>query len=612
MYLDWNKNANKKWVVDTEGNDLKATQFWCAVASNLGTNEELVFGTEAMYDGRFKRFAEDKSIYIVGHNFISWDSHWLRQNKIADIPIDRIIDSLVLSYLYNPYLPDGHSLEAYGNRFGVPKIGHDDWSHYSPKMLERCRRDVKINVLTYKALCKRMLDIGYSDFSCWIEHHTRKVIDRQERYGVWYDQDNAKKLIDRFNRELKDLEEPILKLFPPTLEAFKTYSYRTKKDGSDTNHYLRHQEESDAVQFNEDGSEYTTYFYKPFNIGSHTQRIDKLLSLGWIPTEFTEKTKKGGGGNPKVDADTLEEFAKQIGDDRVRLIADWLVRSSRRGNVEGLIRLCGEDGRLHGKVFTCGANSRRMRHADPNPTLTPRLTSAFGQECRELWGVEDKVNRCLVGYDASGLEMRMFGHYMGGSKEIVDLYVNSKPHKVNADAMQSYLNSEVTTDHSKKSIYSLIYGAYDKRLGNDYNNGGMKVGAKIRKALMKSCPGLEEAMNNAQDEWNANGGLIRCIDGGYVRCPSDHSALNYKLQPAGAITMKLAAIKLDKWIIDNGLDSHKCLDCHDESQLDTDKQVAEAIGKMGVQCIKEAGEQLGFCIPLTGEFSIGENWSLTH
>lgn len=606
MYLDYHKQADKYWCVDCEANSLQPTQFWCGVAVNLGTNKELIFDTEAMYDGRFKRFIEDRSTIIVGQNFISYDSYWLRQNKIADVPIDRIVDSLTLAYLYHPHLPGGHSLEAYGERFGLPKLGYEDWSHYSDEMLQRCRRDVQINILMYKGLVERMNKIGYSELSCSIESRIRNVIDKQERRGVHYNREKANELVQKLDSELSLLSEPIQTLFPPTLEPVKDYAYRKKKNGSDFASFIRHQEEYYAIKFNESGSEYTTYSYKPFSIGSSPQRIQKLLSLGWTPTEFTD------AGNPKVDADALEEFAREIDDNRIKLISDWMVRSSRKSNVEGLIKLIGPDGRLHGRVFTCGAASRRMRHADPNPTLTPRLTTTLGPECRELWDVEDTNVRCLVGYDASGLEMRMFAHHMGGRKEIVDLYVIGKPHKVNAASMASILNADATTDHSKKSFYSMIYGAYDKRLGNDFNNGGPKVGAKIRQALLTACPGLEEATDNAQAEWNANGGLLRTIDGGFVRCPSANSALNYKLQPDGAITMKLASIKLDKWIEDNGVDSWKVIDAHDESQLDTEKSVAKEVGEKGVQCIQEAGEELGFKVPLTGDYSIGRNWAETH
>lgn len=605
MYLDYHKKADKYWCVDCEANSLQPTQFWCGVAVNLGTNEELIFDTEAMYDGRFKRFIEDRSTIIVGQNFISYDSYWLRQNKIADVSIDRIVDSLTLSYLYHPHLPGGHSLEAYGERFGLPKLGHEDWSRYSDEMLQRCRRDVQINILMYKGLVERMNKIGYSELSCSIESRIRNVIDKQERRGFYFNKDNAGKLVRHLESELASLSDPIQKLFPPTLEPVKDYAYRKKKDGSEFASFLRHQEEYDAIKFNETGSEYTTYSYKDFNIGSPDQRVQKLLSLGWIPTVFTP------AGNPKVDEDALKEFAEQCGDERIGLIADWVVRSSRKSTVESWLKCVQEDSRIHGQVFSCGAASRRMRHNKPNTANAPRVTTLYGKECRELWTTEDTNKRKLVGYDASGLEMRMFGHELGGGKA-ADIYINGKPHVLNAESMNKYLNSEVTKDHSKKSFFSMLYGAYDARLGNDYNNGGAQVGAKIRNALLKATPGLEKATRRAQDEWNHNGGLLRTIDGGYVRCPTAHSALNFKLQPNGAIAMKLTTIKLDDWITKNGVDSWKVADVHDEGQQDTEISICKEVGEKAVSCIKEAGEELGFCVPLSGEYTVGDNWAMSH
>lgn len=77
-----------------------------------------------------------------------------------------------------------------------------------------------------------------------------------------------------------------------------------------------------------------------------------------------------------------------------------------------------------------------MTHSSPNTANIPKAHEKvpYGKECRALWTVGDPETRRLVGYDAAGLEMRMFAHYLG-IPEVAELYINGDPHQVNADLL---------------------------------------------------------------------------------------------------------------------------------------------------------------------------------
>jgi len=132
-----------------------------------------------------------------------------------------------------------------------------------------------------------------------------------------------------------------------------------------------------------------------------------------------------------------------------------------------------------------------------------------------------------------------------------------------------------------------------------------------REVLMKTTPGLENAIKEAQEEQAASG-WIQTIDGGYVRCLSPHAALNSKLQSAGGITMKVASIILDGWCIEKGIDQMLVGSIHDEGQHDVATKDAEEFGKLGVASIVAAGEELNFSVPLDGDYKIGDSWAQTH
>lgn len=55
-----------------------------------------------------------------------------------------------------------------------------------------------------------------------------------------------------------------------------------------------------------------------------------------------------------------------------------------------------------------------------------------------------------------------------------------------------------------------------------------------------------------------------------------------------------------------------CLNVHDEFQMEVDEDIAEEVGKLGVEAIVKAGDHFDFRCPLDGEYKIGNNWAETH
>jgi len=68
------------------------------------------------------------------------------------------------------------------------------------------------------------------------------------------------------------------------------------------------------------------------------------------------------------------------------------------------------DNRIHGRVNTLGAVTRRCTHSAPNMAQVPSGKSYKGHEARELFTVPK--GKRLVGCDADGLELRTLSHYM--------------------------------------------------------------------------------------------------------------------------------------------------------------------------------------------------------
>jgi DNA polymerase I len=579
------------WTIDIEADDLSPRKIWCCVAQNVERGNKISF-TDAE---DFREFAHGK--VFVGHNILSFDVPALRRLWGVDISDADCVDTLVLSYLWYPQNPDGHSLDAWARVLDpkTPKLDFHDWSRFTSEMLRYCERDVEITTRLYLHLCDVMGRQGFSELSVWIEHQTRAIINEQQRRGFFFDVASATALRDTLRAREAQLTETIHEVFPPELVVQNTYDYRLKADGQPYASYIRHVEQYPKIQFNRAGTKYRVFDWEPFNIGSPKQRAERLIKVGWKPKTFTPT------GAPKVDEESLVAFAEASGNAAATAMAEWLVCNGRANMITTWLNEVQNDSRIHGRVFSCGAGTRRMRHTQPNTANIPSVDAKYGVECRSLWGVPGSDRR-LVGCDAAGLEGRVLVHYLGNPAAAA-YFLEGDPHQSNADAV-GYERRP-----TKNLFYAFMYGASNKKLGSMVGKGHAE-GERIRNALKRAVPGLDALVAKIEQEYKANDGWLETIDGGYVRCPSPHAALNYKLQSAGGILMKRAQIVATECLV--AYDAFPVANIHDEWQYECEARVAHQVGGILIQSIQEAGRLLKFNIEMDGAYSVGNNWAETH
>jgi len=305
---------------------------------------------------------------------------------------------------------------------------------------------------------------------------------------------------------------------------------------------------------------------------------------------------------------------KSSGIPEVQMIADWLVVNGRANMIGTWLNNVGPDSRIHGRVMSCGAASRRMTHSAPNTANIPSNEAKYGEDCRRLWTVEDRINDRIVGYDSKSCQMRCFVSALPNpelGRHFWDADICADPHQRNADLIG------INRGPVKNVFYANMFGAYPPKLATTAGMVGSKAelskyGTWIREELYRVTPGLRELTLEAQAEFRRNGGFLSCIDGGYVRCPSENAALNYKIQPAEAVLMKTAAVLINQRCREQGIEHKKIGDIHDEGQHETSDRSAHPLGKICVQAIRDAGEELGFKVPHDGDYKVGLSWEETH
>lgn len=597
-------------LIDIEANSLTPDKIHCICVMDYHTKEEQEFRPHQMEEFRqyaIKKIKNPKTRWVA-HNGTSFDVPVLNRLLSLFIPSNTVIDTLILSYLYHPHMPGGHSLAAWGERLKFPKDDYNGgWEEFSEEMLKYCRQDVKVLDKLFEKLPARMLIKGYSEQSCMIEHNIRRIIDVQQNNGVKFNLREASILLADLRSRKAKLEERIHTVFPPELIPLRTYKYKLRQNKTPYQSYHNHVAKYPKLTWNNSRSEYTIWDYQSFNIGSPTQRVKRLLDMGWKPTEFTPRTKKGGGGNPKVTEDALLAFAEESNTPEVEFIAEHMLYTARISTLEEWIKHTDKlTERIHGTIYSCGAGTRRMRHQKPNTANICGVDKPFGVELRSFWTVEK--GKVLVGIDAKGLEGRVLMHYLNNSAAI-EVFTSGDIHQMNSDSITAAVGFLVDRRTTKTLYYAFLYGATDRKLGSIVGKNA-KVGALIRAAMIDNVPGLRELTESIEKEYKKNGGRLQTIDDGYVVCPSPHAALNYKCQSAGAILMKLASIYMDERVFHSK--AIKVLDVHDEVQWECDPDYAEDLGELYCQCIRDAGVALNFNVDMDGDYNVGNNWAETH
>lgn len=283
------------------------------------------------------------------------------------------------------------------------------------------------------------------------------------------------------------------------------------------------------------------------------------------------------------------------------LIREYLLIQKRISQVESWLEAVGGDGRVHGRVITCGAVTGRMTHMSPNMAQVPNSDAPYGPECRQCWTAEEGWS--LLGADASGLELRMLAHYLG-SEEYVKTVAFGDVHTANQKAA-----GLETRNQAKTFIYAYLYGAGDEKIGSIVG-GSREEGKDLKEKFLKRTPGMTELKRLLKG--SVNRGFCKGLDGRNIWLASEHSSLNYLLQGAGAIVMKKALaifynkVKANEWPV------RLVANVHDEWQMEVRPGYEDIVGKAAVESIKEAGEHFKLRCPLAGEYKYGKTWKDTH
>ena len=98
----------KKLVFDIEADGLNPTKIWCIVAKDLDEGTCRTFNPNQLLDG--VEYLQSADV-LIGHNIIGYDIPAIE--TILDVKLNtKVVDTLVLSRLFQPVRENGHSLKT--------------------------------------------------------------------------------------------------------------------------------------------------------------------------------------------------------------------------------------------------------------------------------------------------------------------------------------------------------------------------------------------------------------------------------------------------------------------------------------------------------------------
>jgi DNA polymerase I-like protein with 3'-5' exonuclease and polymerase domains len=610
-------------IFDIESDGLleTVTQVHCIVVGELDSDRVYEYGPDRITDALEHLARADT---LIGHNIQSYDLPVLRKlYGWSPAPTCRIVDTLIAGRLILPNLTnlDGevakrakdktfgkiygkYSLEAWGVRFGVAKIGAEieDWSKWTPEVQARCVGDGNI--------CKRLWQFlqpdGYPRAALDLEHGVAAICDRITADGAPFDLGAAAQLRKDWEARRAVLETQLREQFP------------TVK-----------------------------------NLNSRIQIAALLKARGWQPEKRTKKT-----GRPVID-DTLLETLPATYPEFTGL-AEHYILGRRLGQLangeQAWISNVGPDGRIHGGVIHIGTPHSRAAHLHPNlgQVPNPKRGKPFGHECRALF--RHPGDWVFVTCDQANLQDRGFAHYLaahdGGTYArtfadgIDQHWQTAVATGLIPEGMVRDKNSKVHTtirEGSKTFRYAFLFGAGGLRAGQIIahtiaavtavapkdalsakfwpgdkppNEAGLRLtGKRVLDRFVAATPGLRTLRANLSAEHRRRG-WVEGLDGRRIPTEADYKALNRIVTASEAVICKRWLLEVyaelcERFRYGPDGDAYLALWIHDELVVCCRPAIAEQVGEILVRTARAAGTHYGFRVPLDAEFKIGRDWAGT-
>lgn len=410
-------------------------------------------------------------------------------------------------------------------------------------------------------LAEKIKECNQSDLLTNIEIPLARVLARMENIGFAVDKEGIKNFGDSLSRQIEKLKQDIY----------------------------------DAV-----GHE--------FNINSPKQLGVALFEDLGLPCK--KKTKSGYS----TSADVLESLRNEH--PVVGMVLNYRTLSKLNSTYcEGLLKVIGEDGRIHSSFNQTETRTGRISSTDPNLQNIPVRTE-LGREMRKFFNARD--GWMLVDADYSQIELRVLADISKDENMVEAFRQNQDIHSITAsqvfDMPLDYVTSQMRSK-AKAVNFGIVYGIGAYSLAKDIGVSNKEAKNYID-SYLRHYSGIDRYMKEVVEKAKETGyvettfGRRRYLpelsaSNGMTRAFGERVARNAPIQGTAADIIKIAMIKVDKRLTEEKLEARLILQVHDELIVECPAHETMMVAMILQEEMEKA---VSLSVPLIADSAVGENW----
>jgi len=346
-----------------------------------------------------------------------------------------------------------------------------------------------------------------------------------------------------------------------------------------------------------------------FNIKSTKQLAEVLFEKLGLPAG--KKTKSGYSTNAEV-LERLRPYHPIIDD-----ILDYRqVTKLKSTYVDGLLKVAGDDGRIHTEFRQTGTATGRLSSAEPNLQNIP-IRTEMGRELRRFF-IPKNDDYVLIDADYSQIELRLLAHISNDENMRHAFISGADIHTSTSATVFGVAPEDVTLEMRKKAKainFGILYGMGDFSLSQDLHISRKEAKEYIDHYL-HSYPNVDQYLKDIVKQAHEQGfvttlfGRRRYIpevaaSNKMVQAAGERIAMNSPIQGTAADIIKLAMIHVHRKLTESTLDARLILQVHDELLIEVRRDQAE----QALTLLREEMEHaVELSVPLNVGTAIGDNW----
>lgn len=352
-----------------------------------------------------------------------------------------------------------------------------------------------------------------------------------------------------------------------------------------------------------------------FNVSSPMQ-VGEIL---FDHLKLDDKAKKTKTGQYSTAEDVLEKLVTKH--PIVNKILDYRgLKKLLSTYIDALPQLVNPStGKVHTSYNQTVAATGRLSSTNPNLQNIP-IRDAQGKEIRKAF-IPD-ADSIFLSADYSQIELRIMAHLSGDANMLEAFNSGHDIHTATAAKIYKIGLDEVSTDMRRKAKtanFGIIYGisvfGLSERLAVPRSEA-----KELIDGYFETYPDVKKYMENAIQSAKEKGyvetmfGRKRFLpdinsQNSIVRGFAERNAINAPIQGTAADIIKIAMVRIQNRLMNEGLQAKMTMQVHDELNFTVPIVELEKVKKVVVEEMENA---IQLHVPLIAECGVGENWLMAH